>query len=160
MTGKFRTTLAGRFGKAALFLGLVLSIAGCDGYGRGVFGPGGGDYTTLHSGSYDYRAWSDYGSRGPVWWGYLELRVERGGEITGSYELPRQCVDAYGYEVTCYGRVGGRVYRDGTLRFGFGEGWLAHDGSANRRSEVTGRWDSRILGYRDEGTFELIPYRR
>lgn len=140
----------------------VLLLAGCDavvGPGGIGIGSGGGAGRWLDSGSYDYAAWSDRGGSRPAWWGYVDLRVERDGRITGSYELPWQCTDSYGYEATCYGRVGGRVYSDGTLRFGFDEGWLAHDGRVNRYSEVTGRWETRLLGYRDTGDFELVPMR-
>lgn len=140
----------------SLLLLLVL-LSGCG--DAGVIVPGAGTtQRLLRSGAYDYRAWSDYGGRGPAWWGYLNLQIGAGGEISGTYELPRQCTDAYGYEATCYGRVGGRIYSDGTLRFGLDEGWLSHEGAVGRRSEATGRWHARVLGYRDVGTFDLVPY--
>ncbi|MBA2246344.1 MAG: hypothetical protein H0W11_15435 [Gemmatimonadetes bacterium] len=146
---------------AAVALLLLLSLAACGdaGVGVGVIGPGGtsSGQRALLPGLYAYRAWSDYSRGGPAWSGYLELRVEAGGVITGFYRLPWQCRDAYRLEVDCVGRVGGRLYNDGTLRFGLDEGWLAHEGRVDRQSRVTGRWDTRILGYRDGGTFELLP---
>lgn len=145
-------------GTPLLVLLLALTAA-CGDAGVTVAGPGVGSSAqrSLLPGLYAYRAWSDYSRGGPVWSGYLELRTEAGGVLTGFYRLPWQCTDAYRLEIDCVGRVGGRVYSDGTLRFGLDEGWLAHDGRIDRLSRVTGRWESRILGYRDGGTFELLP---
>ena len=151
-----------RFGGALTGLVAALALlllAGCDavvgpdgiGIGSGAAG------RWLDSGWYDYAAWSDFGGSRPAWWGYVELRVDRDGRITGRYELPGQCTDGYGFEATCFGRVDGRVYSDGRVRFGFDEGWLGHDGRVNRHSEVSGRWDTRLLGYTDRGDFELLP---
>jgi hypothetical protein len=157
MRAQLGRMLSRRIPGTLMLLLLPLWLSGCD--GTGVITPGtGAAQRLLRSGAYDYRAWSDHGGRGPAWWGYLNLQVGIGGEISGTYELPRQCSDAYGYEATCYGRVGGRIYSDGTFRFGLDEGWLSHEGVVGRRSEATGRWQGRLLGYRDGGTFELIPY--
>lgn len=141
-----------------LLLPLLAAAAGCE-VGDVIFDPEGGTGgARLTSGSYSYRAWSD-GRHGEAWWGYLELRVASDGRISGSYRLPWQCTDRWRREVDCVGQVGGRLYRDGSLRFGLDEGWLSHEGNANRYSEVTGRWWTRILGHSDAGTFELRPRR-
>lgn len=151
-----RSALPG--GRPAPLLALLLLLAtGCSDVGAGIIGSGAGGGRWLDSGFYDYRAWSDFSRGGPVWWGTLEIRVQGGGQISGFYRLPRQCSDAYGFRVDCVGRVGGRILSDGRIRFGLDEGWLAHEGWVDRSSSVTGRWDTRILGYRDAGTFELVP---
>lgn len=136
---------------------LLLFAAGCSDVGVAVVGAGGGAQRWLQPGSYTYRAWSDFSRGGVAWSGYLDLRIEAGGVVSGFYRLPRQCTDAYGLLLDCVGRVGGRIYSDGLLRFGLDEGWLSHEGWVDRRSRATGRWESRILGYRDSGTFELVP---
>lgn len=128
----------------------LLPVAGCEvGYGLGP------DRAWLQSGLYLYEAWSHHGGRDAAWWGYLELRVDHDGAVYGSYRLPDQCQDDFGYLVDCVGRVGGRVYRDGTLRFGLDEGWLANRGEVRYGDFASGRWNSRLLGYRDGGRFEL-----
>jgi hypothetical protein len=133
---------------------LLLVLAGCE-VGDLVLAtdPWGRD-SRLRSGSYDYRAWSD-AYRGEAWGGRMEVRVAADGRITGTYRLPRQCVDGWRREVDCVGRLDGRIERDGRLRFGLDEGWLSHEGNADRFSDVTGRWWTRVLGYADGGTFEL-----
>lgn len=148
-----------RAGARALLILLLLTACGDAGVGVGVIGPGGtsGGQRTLLPGVYAYRAWSDASRGGPAWSGVMELRTEAGGVITGFYRLPWQCRDAFGLEIDCVGHVGGRLFSDGTLRFGLDEGWLAHEGRVDRQSRVTGRWETRILGYRDGGTFELLP---
>lgn len=141
-----------RRGALPLLAAALLAGCGDNGFGVVVTGPGG---TGLDSGLYDYEAWT-YGRR-TAYWGYVDLRVGGDGTLTGSYRLPRQCTDRYGYEADCVGYVGGRVYSDGTVRFGFDEGWLRHDGEANRYSEVVGDWETRILGASSGGSFELLP---
>ncbi len=136
---------------------VLLLLGGCEDVAVSIGGPVGASRALFSSGLYSYRAWSDYSHRGPVWWGFVELRVEGGGRITGVYRLPRQCSDAYGLGADCVGRVGGRLYTDGMIRFGFDEGWLSHEGWVDRGSAITGRWESRVLGYQDRGTFELVP---
>jgi hypothetical protein len=131
---------------------LLVLVTGCDG-GRVILGSG-GTTSQLRSGLYDYTAWSDV-YRDEAWWGTFDLRIHSDGSISGTYRLPRQCVDHFGPGVDCVGRIGGRLYRDGTLRLGLDEGWLSHEGAVHRRSTVTGIWWSRLLGHRDEGTFEL-----
>lgn len=138
-------------------LAASLLLAGC-GDGYGILTPGEDARDRLRPGLYYYRAWSDFGGYGAAWEGYLDLRVDFDGSIYGSYRLPHQCVDVYGYAADCVGRIGGRTYRDGTVRFGFDEGWLANRGTLRGRSRVAGHWDSRLLGYSDSGTFELVPY--
>ena len=144
--------LGGIIRGAALGLGSVVALAGCE-IGTGVLDPREG----LSSGYYRYEAWSDVGGRDPAWWGYLDLEVDYDGTIYGTYRLPNQCED-YRYLVDCRGRVSGRVYRDGTIRFGFDEGWIANHGRVLRGDEAVGEWDTRLLGYRDRGDFELYPY--
>jgi hypothetical protein len=140
--------------RGALPLLAAALAAGCGDNGFGVVVTG-ADRAGLGSGLYDYEAWT-YGRR-TAYRGYVELRVGGDGTLTGSYRLPRQCTDRYGYEADCVGYVGGRVYADGTVRFGFDEGWLRHDGEANRYSEVVGDWQTRILGASSSGSFELLP---
>jgi hypothetical protein len=140
-----------------LVLSGALLLAGCDA-GAGVLSPSTDPRRVLPSGLYDYRAWQDGYAGGAVWWGALDLEVYADGEISGYYRLPYQCVDDYGYEADCVGRVGGRVDRDGTVRFGLDEGWLANFGDVQRSSRVTGSWEGRFGGYDGEGTFELVPY--
>ncbi len=111
---------------------------------------------SLRSGLYSYSTWTEAGR--PAWWGRVDVRVEFDGTIRGSYRLPRQCRDGYGFVVDCIGHVGGRVYPDGRVRFGFDEGWLRHQGEVTRYSEVSGYWDTRILGTYGSGEFELLPY--
>lgn len=135
---------------------LAALLAGCD-VGVGTLAPGGSS-SRLRSGLYEYNAWSDYGGQGAAWWGYLDLDVDYDGTIYGSYRLPDQCSDDWGYAVDCVGRVGGRVNRDGVVRFGLDEGWLANEGVVRKGSRVTGSWETRVLGYRDAGGFELRPY--
>lgn len=138
--------------RAATFA-LFILLAGCDATGvlvpvsRGDFG--------LWSGQYAYDAYSDWG--GIAYWGYLNLRVDTDGRITGTYRLPRQCSDRWGYEVDCAGYIGGRVYDDGSFRFGMDEGWLANRGTADSRGRAAGRWETRLLGGRGAGTFEMFP---
>lgn len=139
----------------ALAAALLLPACG-DGYG--LLTPGDDPRGQLRSGTYLCRAWSDFGGPRPAWEGYLELEVVAGGEIRGSYLLPEQCTDAFGIPGDCFGQVGGRVYRDGLVRFGFDEGWIGNEGALRSRSRVSGNWDTRILGYSDSGTFELAPY--
>lgn len=143
--------------RPALLLLLLLLAPACGDVGVAVIGAAPRGQTILHSGLYTYRAWSDFSARGPVWSGFLELQIEAGGQVSGFYRLPRQCSDAFGLEADCVGRVGGRIHRDGSIRFGLDEGWLQHEGWIDRGSRVTGRWETRILGYRDFGTFELLP---
>jgi hypothetical protein len=109
----------------------------------------------LVSGSYEYSAWSDR-YRDLAWWGRLELRVDASGRITGSYRLPRQCEDRFRRGIDCAGHVSGRVYRDGRLHFRLDDGWLDHEGTVTRRSDVFGRWWTRLVGHRDDGRFELL----
>ncbi len=116
--------------------------------------PGGGS-GGLRSGVYDYEAWT-YGRR-TSYRGFLDLRIAGDGTLSGSYRLPGQCTDRYGYEADCVGYVGGRVYPDGRVRFGFDEGWLRHEGVADRGSGVTGGWETRILGAFSSGDFEMLP---
>lgn len=133
---------------------VAVLLAGCDAAGVLVPGPGGVP-GRMASGLYTYRAWSDTGGR-LAWWGTLELEVTPTGEISGRYVLPDQCVDEYRIPIDCFGRIGGRVYSDGTVRFGMDEGWLAHEGRlAGER--VAGTWITRLLGYRDGGSFTLAP---
>ncbi len=141
---------------------LLLLAAGCGDGGMVVIGTGtaSGAAHSLRPGIYTYRAWSDHSRGGPVWSGYLDLRTEAGDRLTGHYHLPWHCSDAYGFTVDCVGWVGGRIERDGAVRFGLDEGWLVHEGWIGRDGRITGRWESRILGYRDTGTFELVPGRR
>src|SRR3712207_5087745 len=114
--------------RGALPLAAAALLAGCgdNGFIVGVGGGAGG----LRSGVYDYEAWT-YGRR-TAYWGYVDLRVAGDGTLTGTYRLPRQCRDSWGYEADCVGYVGGRVYSDGLVRFGFDEGWLRHVGEADR----------------------------
>lgn len=132
-------------------LALVLLLAGCDHVS--VLSP----YSdgALRSGVYVYDAYSDRGRL--VYWGYLELRVDGSGQITGSYRLPRQCTDRWGYEADCVGYVGGRVDRNGSFRFGLDEGWLRSQGVVDRYDEAAGRWETRFLGGGETGTFEMYP---
>lgn len=143
-----------RAGLAGALL-LIALLAGCEAADLRLGGPGA--RIDLLSGSYDYRAWSDR-YRDLAWWGYLDLRVDSSGRISGSYQLPRQCVDRFGRGIDCVGRVSGRVYRDGSLDFHLDDGWLRHEGTVDRRSDAFGRWWSRLSGHRDEGTFELLLY--
>jgi hypothetical protein len=132
---------------------VVALLAACDANGFRVVGPASAA-RALVSGSYDYTAWSH--AHGDVaWWGIVDLRVESGGRVSGTYFLPRQCSDRFGPGADCVGHVGGRVFRDGEFTFGFDEGWLSHEGAVSRRSDVTGHWWTRILGFRDDGVFEL-----
>jgi hypothetical protein len=141
--------------RGALPLLAAALAAGCGDNGFGVV-VGGGSTAGLRPGLYDYEAWT-YG-RQTAYRGYVDLRVGGDGVLTGSYRLPRQCTDAYGYEADCVGYVGGRVYSDGTVRFGFDEGWLRHEGETDGRySEVVGSWETRILGASSSGSFELLP---
>lgn len=135
-----------------LVLVLLVLVTGCDG-GRVILGSG-GTASLLRSGLYDYTAWSDV-HRDVAWWGTFDLRVHSDGSISGTYRLPRQCSDHFGPGADCVGRIGGRTYRAGTIRLGLDEGWLSHDGAVHRGSTVTGIWWSRLLGHRDDGTFEL-----
>lgn len=140
--------------RGALPLAAATLLAACGDNGFSIVVPG-GSTGGLRSGVYDYDAWT-YGRR-TAYWGFVDLRVGVDGALSGTYRLPAQCTDGYGYEADCVGYVGGRVYSDGEVRFGFDEGWLRHDGEANRWSEVAGRWETRILGARSEGSFELLP---
>lgn len=152
------SSIRGRRVGAVLTILVMLVLGGCDaGAGVGVLGPGSAASHTLPSGLYRYRAWSDASYR-EIWWGYFDLRVQADGRMSGTYRLPRQCTDSWGWEADCIGHIGGRIHSDGTLRFGLDEGWLSHEGAVNRRSEATGRWWTRILGYTDRGTFELLRY--
>jgi hypothetical protein len=136
--------------------GAVALTASCE--GGSVFLGGGTATGQLRSGLYDYTAWSDF-HRDVAWWGTVDLRVRSDGTISGVYRLPRQCSDEFGPRADCVGRVGGRVFRDGDMRFGLDEGWLSHEGAVHRSSTVTGIWWTRLLGHTDEGTFELRPFR-
>jgi hypothetical protein len=149
---------SGRWLRVGGLLGLVITmllLASCDDRGFGV-GVGGGT-TTLRSGVYDYDAWSDR-HRDLAWWGTMDLRVHSDGTISGTYRLPRQCSDRYGPGTDCFGRIGGRLFRDGTVRLGLDEGWLSHDGYVSRRNLVRGSWWTRLLGASDSGTFELRAF--
>lgn len=148
-----RRTSRGRVLRALAVLPL-LALAACD--AGSILDPGGYGSYRLRSGRYQYDTWSRDGTH--AWWGTLDLSVRSDGEIQGTYRLPLQCEDAYGYLVDCYGRVGGRVYSDGTIRFGLDEGWLRNEGDLHRYSEVSGFWETRMLGYYDDGDFELVPY--
>lgn len=147
----FRPVGAGLRAWSGAVLVAVL-LAGCDAAGVVVPGPGGGH---LASGLYSYRAWSD-ADGDLAWWGTLELEVTRVGEISGRYLLPDQCVDEYRVAIDCFGRIGGRIGTDGIIRFGMDEGWLAHEGTPSR-DRVAGTWSTRLLGYRDGGSFTLAP---
>jgi hypothetical protein len=138
------------------FVAALLFVGGCDGQGFGV-GIGGGGASQLRSGLYEYDAWSDR-YRDLAWWGTFDLRVHSDGALTGTYRLPRQCSDRYGPGADCFGRIGGRVHRDGTVRLGLDEGWISHDGYVSRRSLIRGSWWTRLLGASDEGTFELRAF--
>jgi hypothetical protein len=138
-------------------LAALLSVSACDVALGGIVAPGAIAQRRLGSGTYLYQAWSDRGGYGPAWWGYLELETRSDGAVIGVYRLPRQCVDDYGFEADCVGRVGGRVDPDGTLRFGLDEGWLRNQGAVRPGWRASGSWETRILGYRDAGTFELSP---
>lgn len=144
----------GRTFRALTLLPLLLALAACD--AGGIYDPGYGGSRYLRSGLYQYDTWSEDGRH--AWWGTLDIDVYGDGEIRGTYRLPLQCEDAYGYLVDCVGRVGGRVYSDGEIRFGLDEGWLRNEGGVNRYSEAGGFWETRILGYYDTGDFELVPY--
>jgi hypothetical protein len=141
-------------GYVGLFLMLGL-LAGCEAADIRFGAPDA--RVDLISGSYDYRARSDF-YRDLAWWGELNLRVDGSGRITARYRLPRQCRDRFGRAADCEGRVAGRVYRDGRLDFYLDDGWLTHEGTVTRRSDVFGRWWTRLAGHRDEGRFELIRY--
>jgi hypothetical protein len=154
-SGRGRAARAVRTGSFVALAGMLVLLAACDA-DRVVLGTGGSG-ATLRSGPYEYDAWSSR-HRDLAWWGTIDLRVHADGVITGTYRLPRQCSDRVGPGVDCYGRVGGRVYRDGTVRFGLDEGWLSHDGYVSRRSLVRGSWWTRLLGRTDDGTFELRAY--
>lgn len=136
-----------------LALAAAALLAGCGDNGFGVIvgadGAGG-----LRSGVYDYEAWTPGGRT--AYWGYVELRVSGDGTLSGSYRLPRQCLDAYGFEADCVGYVGGRAYADGLVRFGLDEGWLRHEGETDRYGDAFGWWETRILGAFSEGEFELV----
>lgn len=110
----------------------------------------------LASGLYDYRAWSDFDTRGPAWEGTIRLWVETAGRVRGEYRLPGQCRDGFGRLTDCVGRIGGRLERSGRLSFGLDEGWLRNRGVVQTRQRVTGAWDANLVGYADEGTFELV----
>lgn len=129
----------------------LLLLAAC-GDGGTITGAGRAE-ASLRSGFYEYSAYSDGGYL--AWWGTLELAVGSGGALTGYYRLPRQCTDRFGYETDCVGYVGGRVYDDGTLRFGLDEGWLRHFGDVRSSRRAAGDWNSRILGYSDSGRWEI-----
>lgn len=135
---------------AALCLAL---LGGCD--AAGLLAP---DYRHyLRPGLYTYDSWTEWEQ--PAWWGYVEIQVDSfDGTVRGSYRLPEQCTDGYGWVVDCVGRVAGRVYADGTLHLGFDEGWLRQRGEVDRYSEVHGSWDTRLLGVYESGRFELLPY--
>lgn len=145
------------FGPARLAvaaLASVLVLSACDAAG-GVLVPGDrGDY--LDPGLYEFQTWSYGGS--PLWWGDVDLRVTYGGDVTGTYLLPDQCSDSYGYTVDCYGYVYGRVYDDGTVRLDFDEGWMRLDAVVDRYSQLDGTWNARFVGYSGSGRFELLPY--
>ncbi|HEV2147742.1 MAG TPA: hypothetical protein VGR37_10100 [Longimicrobiaceae bacterium] len=140
--------------RGALPLLAAVLAAACGDTGFGVQVPG-GRAAGLRSGVYDYEAWT-YGRR-TAYWGFVELRVRGDGTLSGSYRLPRQCLDRFGFEADCVGHVGGRVYADGLVRFGFDEGWLRHEGEADRFGEVFGEWETRLLGASSAGQFELLP---
>lgn len=136
--------------RAVLSASALLGLAACEGVGG--LDPYGSE---LDSGRYRYEAFSDGGGRGPSWWGYLDVEVDYDGRIYGHYRLPGQCEDDWGYLVDCVGRLAGRSYRDGTVRFGLDEGWLENRGRVRRGDEVTGEYNTRLLGYRDRGEFEM-----
>ena len=140
--------------RLAFIAALAAPLTGCD-LGYGILSASG---NVLDSGVYEYEAWSDLRGRGPSWWGVLDIQVDYDGRIYGSYLLPEQC-DEGRYLVDCRGRIGGRAYRDGTIRFGFDEGWISNRGRIRQREEAQGDWDTRLLGYRDGGRFEMWPYR-
>ncbi len=138
--------------RRARLLALLLAptVAACDA-GVGLVGSvaGGG---SLRSGAYTYDSWS--GDGGLAWWGDLELEVLPSGEIRGEYRLPAQCASG-GLVVDCVGLVGGRVDAGGEVRFGLDEGWLRNRGRTVLGGNADGRWETRILGYYDEGRWEL-----
>lgn len=133
-----------------LALLLAPALAGCDAGGVLLGGVAGG--SRLGSGAYAYDAWSEDGRL--AWWGDLQLSVLASGEIRGEYRLPGQCT-AGSVVVDCVGYVGGRVHADGAVRFGLDEGWLRNEGRVLRADEARGDWETRILGYYDEGRWEL-----
>ena len=142
-----------RFLRSATYAAVASALVACDGVG--ALDPYGSE---LESGRYEYEAYSDTGGRGPSWWGYLDIDVDYDGEIYGRYRLPDQCEDDFGYLVDCVGRVAGRAYSDGTVRFGLDEGWLENRGRVRRGDEVTGEYNTRLLGYREQGEFEMWRY--
>lgn len=125
-------------------------LAGCDNVG--VLDPVGDE---LRSGVYVYDAYSNRGRL--MYSGYLELRVDAGGRISGYYELPDQCTDRFGYRVDCEGHVYGRAYRDGEFELEFDDGWLVNRGVVDRYDEAAGRWEARYDGIREAGSFEMYP---
>lgn len=125
-------------------------LAGCDNVG--VLDPYGDE---LRSGSYEYDAYDDRGQL--LYWGYVDVRVDGSGRITGRYLLPDQCSGAFGYRDDCEGFVYGRAYRDGDFEFEFDDGWLWNEGVADRRDEAFGRWEARYNGVREGGRFEMYP---
>ena len=141
---------------AQCVLGLVLLglVAACDDVG--LVAPDARPDHLLPSGTYDYEARDGRGRL--AWYGTLRLEVDRDGRIFGSYRLPWQCSDSWGYEADCVGYVGGRVDRGGTVRFGLDEGWLAHEGRVRRDGSATGEWLARLLGYSDRGSWELVRF--
>jgi hypothetical protein len=134
-----------------LALVLAVLLSGCDNVR--VLSPSGDG--ALRSGLYVYDAYSSRGRL--VYWGYLDLRVDGSGRISGTYRLPRQCTDRLGYEADCAGYIGGRADRDGGFQFGLDEGWLRSQGVADRYDEAAGRWETRFLGGGETGTFEMYP---
>ena len=134
---------------------LLAALAACE-VSVGPLATVGGSAAGLRPGVYRYAAWPDGGGR-VQWWGYLELEIGAGGALSGVYRLPEQCVDDLGYVADCVGYVGGRVERDGSIRFGLDEGWLINRGTLRKGSRAVGRWETRILGYAGSGTFEMDP---
>lgn len=134
-----------------LALLLAPALAACDAAGGVLLGGTVGG-AQLGSGAYAYDSWSEDGEL--AWWGDLQLSVLASGEIRGEYRLPGQCT-AGSVVVDCVGYVGGRVQADGTVRFGLDEGWLRNEGRVLRASLARGEWETRILGYYDQGRWEL-----
>jgi hypothetical protein len=142
--------------RIGLMLGALALLAGCE-YAEFGVGPD-RRLGALASGRYHLDAWSDFGGFHPIWSGRLDLRVARGGSISGSYRLPRQCVDAFGRAVDCTGRVRGRIDRGGRILIDLDRGWFTASGTVHSATRATGRWDVRLPGFHDRGTFDLIRF--
>jgi hypothetical protein len=143
-----------RGGLVPFLVGAVLTaaVSACDGAGVLVpveRGP------VLADGLYYFEAWPDRSTRDPDWWGWLDVRVGSDRRIRGSYRLPDQCRDRYNYIVDCVGHLTGRTLHDGRFDFALDEGWIRGEGRAYSRYEAYGRWDARIVGYRERGDFTL-----